>query len=158
MEQQGCVAKSHHQAQTQIALQARLGSYACLQVERSRHVQRHQSAQPGECSNRNGHGSQDALHVPVWFWAKSEREYMEFKATRYRGLPPTGVHDHLLDSWVIGIGGVATATVVQQVRLVVGVQHVVHLIVNASEGQDIWVIITTCKHVLAISGISASYG
>lgn len=49
-------------------------------------------------------------------------------------LPPAGVHDHLLNSRVVGICGVATAAVVQQVRLVVGVQHVIHLIVNASEG------------------------
>lgn len=58
---------------------------------------------------------------------------------------------------MIGIGGVATAAVVQQVRLVVGVQHVVHLIVNASEGQYVGVIITTCRHALAISRASKSY-
>ena len=45
---------------------------------------------------------------------------------------------------MVGIGGVATAAVVQQVRLVVWVYHVVCFIVNTSEGQDIWVIVPTC--------------
>ena len=65
-----------------------------------------------------------------------------------RSVPSAGIHDQLLNSRVIGIDGVATAAIIQQARLVVGVQHVVHLIVDASEGQYIWVIIATCKHVL----------
>lgn len=87
--------------------------------------------------------------------ALSGRKKQEAVTRWLGGLPSAGVHDHLLDGWVIGIGGVATAAVVQQMRLVVGVQHVVHLIVNASEGQHIWVIITTCNHAL-LGRVSAS--
>ncbi len=52
---------------------------------------------------------------------------------------------------MVGIGGVATATVVQQVGLVVGVKHVVDLVVDASEGQHIWVVVPTCKYVSLLS-------
>ena len=52
---------------------------------------------------------------------------------------------------MIGIDSVAAAAVVQQVSLVVGVHHVVCLIVNAPEGQDIWVVITSCILVNASS-------
>ena len=51
---------------------------------------------------------------------------------------------------MIGADSVPTPTVVQQVGLVVGVQHVICFIVNASEGQHVWIIVSACKQRLSM--------
>ena len=73
-------------------------------------------------------------------------------------IPSARLHNQVLDSRVVGIGCVSTSAVVQQMRFVLAIHHVVSLIVNASVRQDVWVIITTCVNIVGKCCFSVSFG
>lgn len=52
-----------------------------------------------------------------------------------------GVHDEALHDGVVGVGGVATAAVVEQLHVLLRVRHVVRRIVQPPEGCHIRVVV-----------------